>query len=414
MWWSIFEMFCLSLEIAYCLYIPIAMLGLKPEVKPLFVLFYGILMEALGVLANNFISVQFSVVILYTVLYLIYNLLFIRGQFLEKLLWGYIPWILTGAVDVIVIIIFSVSFNKPTTEFEGRNWHRIIYVLVAKSIEILSVYCILSKKEKLKKINEIAIIPIICIPFCIVISCFELMIYSQPGKALYDPFRSILVAIILVLMIYAVGLFLNYLIKKENAQRLEIRLDEQTKCRKELIRTVRKIENETRQCLQKTWQVAKDNDIKNLEPIIDEFDKTNYIFKNVFSTGIEAIDIVLASKRLKAAEFTIGIEIDEINIESLDRDFTDVSSALYNALDYAIEQVRQIPEFDCFKVITVDLKQSSNSFELRLEFPIETDDTQVTTNASIYLINQIVERNHGAFFQTSAELFNKLEIKLPQ
>lgn len=412
--WVIFELFFSSVEMLYFLAFPVLMLGCKHWVKPFYLVLYFIFSMFACSLAGIYNFFGYFSMSTYIFIIIIFNITFIVGSFPPKLLWGYFPILITSIIDIVVLLVSSTIMNISTTKFSEQTSFRVFYVVCSKAIEIAIIVLTIKNKEKFAKVNSRLLILAVCIPLAIILLLIELFVYQQPNAPAVDPFESIFIVVLLILLIYGIYAFIAHLANKEQKKQLAVKLAEQKKSQEELIKTINKLENQTTEQLQKVWQVAKNNNVQNLDPVIDEFMRMNSIFKNVFKTGIEVIDIVLTSKETLAADIGIGIELCEVNIKSLDADFMDASLILYNALDYMIERVDHIDDQECYKLITVQLEQTDVFFTITMECPVNSDEYESQiAEASLHLIHLLVDRNMGTLSARIEELFLTFEVMLP-
>lgn len=178
------------------------------------------------------------------------------------------------------------------------------------------------------------------------------IIHEQKEAALIGMITVTASVVLIILAVYQVILAQNYQLLKEN-----FRLQKQFHTMQEIyFENIAEQSNQTKRFrhdikahLQSIWQLALNNNDKEIIEYIDKIQQHAHFDKKYYFTGNQIIDILLAEVVQKAQENHISVKIDGVLPNDLSLDLVDLTTICYNILQNALEATIR-GNYDAFSV----------------------------------------------------------------
>lgn len=178
------------------------------------------------------------------------------------------------------------------------------------------------------------------------------IIHEQKEAALIGMITVTASVVLIILAVYQVILAQNYQLLKEN-----FRLQKQFHTMQEIyFENIAEQSNQTKRFrhdikahLQSIWQLALNNNDKEIIEYIDKIQQHAHFDKKYYFTGNQIIDILLAEVVQKAQENHISVKIDGVLPNDLSLDLVDLTTICYNLLQNALEATIR-GNYDAFSV----------------------------------------------------------------
>lgn len=166
------------------------------------------------------------------------------------------------------------------------------------------------------------------------------IIHEQKEAALIGMITATASVVLIILAVYQVILAQNYQLLKEN-----FRLQKQFHTMQEIyFENIAEQSNKTKRFrhdikahLQSIWQLALNNNDKEIIEYIDKIQQYAHFDKKYYFTGNQIIDILLSEIVQQAQEKQIKVNINGIMPNDLNLDLVDLTSICYNLLQNALE-----------------------------------------------------------------------------
>lgn len=178
------------------------------------------------------------------------------------------------------------------------------------------------------------------------------IIHEQKEAALIGMITATASVVLIILAVYQVILAQNYQLLKEN-----FRLQKQFHTMQEIyFENIAEQSNQTKRFrhdikahLQSIWQLALNNNDKEIIEYIDKIQQHAHFDKKYYFTGNQIIDILLSEVVQKAQENHISVKIDGVLPNDLSLDLVDLTTICYNLLQNALEATIR-GNYDAFSV----------------------------------------------------------------
>ncbi|MCJ0547243.1 sensor histidine kinase, partial [Enterococcus cecorum] len=178
------------------------------------------------------------------------------------------------------------------------------------------------------------------------------IIHEQKEAALIGMITATASVVLIILAVYQVILAQNYQLLKEN-----FRLQKQFHTMQEIYfeniaeqsNQTKKFQHDIKAHLQSIWQLALNNNDKEIIEYIDKIQQHAHFDKKYYFTGNQIIDILLAEVVQKAQENHISVKIDGVLPNDLSLDLVDLTTICYNLLQNALEATIR-GNYDAFSV----------------------------------------------------------------
>ena len=210
----------------------------------------------------------------------------------------------------------------------------IFLYLRKKHMGKLGIY--LSKKQYL----ILYVVVLISMTMASGMNYYVSIIHEQKEAALIGMITVTASVVLIILAVYQVILAQNYQLLKEN-----FRLQKQFHTMQEIYfeniaeqsNQTKKFRHDIKAHLQSIWQLALNNNDKEIVEYIDKIQQHAHFDKKYYFTGNQIIDILLAEVVQKAQENHISVKIDGVLPNDLSLDLVDLTTICYNLLQNALE-----------------------------------------------------------------------------
>lgn len=373
----------------------------------------GILSFILYLIVYNLYDVipDESVVALIEILVcILFEIIFLDGKPYKKILLPIISTVITLIINIVVLTIFSISFQFQITEFEQEN--SIVILLIAFSSKMLYffvTYFLISILNKtiyhLTAKEWIAVIAIYLATLFVGISIFEVCVKADDVNNTY-----LLLPIIGLTFINLLSFFFIREISKEKKDKLKfsllaMQLEHQKKevsSIQQQFEEMMKVKHDLKNYLLACQSLLTEKKYEEAMNFISKLtsEKLNS-YTSLILTGNSIVDAILSSKLFLCQHNKIKVSY-AIHADTTSIDDMDFSILLANLFDNAIEACNRN---ECESEINISLTPYQSYVHLVIQNTI--DSSVLSTNPKLRTSKKKDAYNHGYGLKTVDSIVNK-------
>ena len=310
----------------------------------------GVLFDFISVSVINEITTYEGIVgLIYILIYLMFCILFLRGNIMKKLFASSIATLVLLIVGVCSSSIISTLFNKEVSVvYESQAIERVCAIIVVQVL-LVCVYDLILKYRfaNLKKNEWRLILSILGISFVSMV-CIHVFRIDVKVDGIYSVF--ITAAEFGIIFINIVSFYMTYSLSKSNAETEKLRmLRQQEEYRisyaeniKEQYEEIRRMRHDMKQNLAVISTLHKEHKYDEAKEFTGRVSDNLEKIEMVIDVNNDFINAILNSKLLIASEHGIRVICaSSSNIDGIDD--IDLCNLLGNILDNAIEAAKHCP-----------------------------------------------------------------------